>query len=122
MASALRGEPLTVFGTGSETRDYTYVDDVVSAILLGMKSEKAIGKVFNVGSGTETTTQELAEAIIDLVGSNASIERASTRSWDTVTRRCADISLIQKELGFRPTTSLLDGLKFTHEWFLEGGY
>lgn len=116
---ALQGKPLNIYGTGDETRDYTFIDDTVSAIILAMESPAAVGKTFNTGTGTETSTKVLAEKIKALCGSKSAIEYQPRRGWDSVDRRCSDISLIRSTLGYKTTTELDAGLKATVEWFRE---
>ena len=116
---ALRGEPLIITGTGDETRDFTYVDDTITAILLAAARTEAVGKTFNVGTGTEVRIGELAELIREISGTNSTIAFHPRRRWDRVSRRRADITLISQTLGFQPAVDLRTGLKRTHDWFLE---
>lgn len=119
MYLALNGHPLVVTGTGEETRDYTYIDDTVAALLLAMNKPQAIGKVFNTGCGREISTNELIQQIELTLNKKIQVEYKPKRNWDSITRRCANISQITQSLGYSPRTSLADGLKNTAEWFLE---
>lgn len=116
---ALNGQPLEITGSGDETRDFTFVDDTVHAISLAMSLPQAVGKTFNVGSGVETSIRTLAESIRAICKSDVPINLKPRRSWDSVTRRCSNISLIRQTLGFVPSTDLQTGLRLTYEWFLE---
>lgn len=119
MYRALTGQPLVVTGTGEETRDFTFIGDTVNAVRLAMCRPEAIGGTFNVGSGRETTVRELAETILNVCGSSTPIEYRQRRDWDSVSRRCADISLARAALDYVPSTKLCEGIEQTHRWFLE---
>jgi len=118
MLKALQGATLSITGTGNETRDFTFIDDTVQAIRIAGSHPGAIGRTFNIASGQETNISTLAEAIINVCSSHSSIEYLKPRDWDTVTRRCADISSI-KSLGYAPTINIEKGLAKTFAWFKE---
>jgi UDP-glucose 4-epimerase len=120
MFKALHNTTLSITGSGEETRDFTFIDDTVQAILLVAKHPEAVGKTFNVASGLETSINRLAEAIIKVCGSDSKIEYQKRRDWDTVSRRCADIGAL-RALGYAPTTGLEEGLARTFEWFRDKG-
>jgi len=111
---ALSGGPLTVHGDGSQTRDFVHIDDIVQANLLAATTDTT-GRAFNVGTGTETSVLELAEAIRDIAGGGAEIRHEDPRPGD-VERSRADISRIRDELGFEPTIGLKEGLRELIEW------
>ena len=115
----LTGQPLVITGTGEETRDFTFNQDTVAALLLAMSTPEAVGGTFNVGSGCETKVRELAETILQVCGSDGPIEYRQRRRWDSVSRRCADINRARQVLDYRPTVSLRDGLERTYRWFIE---
>jgi nucleoside-diphosphate-sugar epimerase len=117
IARALAGKPLVITGSGAETRDYTYVEDTVQALMLSMTQDAAVGMTFNTGTGKETSIQELAQAISDLTDRKVKIEYMPKRDWDTVNRRCANISRIRDALGYQATTDLRAGLQKTYDWF-----
>lgn len=119
MYRALRGTPLVITGNGDETRDFTFVEDTVDALRLAMSRPEAIGKTFNVGSGSETSIRQLAELIRHICGDKAPIEYRPRRPWDSVTRRRADITYIRQTLSYQPTVDLMAGLTRTYQWFLE---
>ena len=101
--------PLTIYGDGSQTRDFVNVKDVAEAVLASMKSSKAEGEVFNIGSGKPTTINELAKTVIELAGVTSQITYETTRAGD-IKDSYADISKAKKFLGFEPKVSLREGL------------
>lgn len=119
MSRALQGESLVITGTGEETRDYTFIEDTVHALTLAISRPEAVGRTFNVGTGLETPIRELAERIRALCNPGISIRLQERRVWDSISRRCADISLIKETLGFTPRIDLQTGLARTYQWFQE---
>lgn len=117
IARAVRGESLTITGDGTETRDFTYVDDTVQGILLAAEKVDAIGNIFNIGSGKETKIVQLANLINELANNNAPIKYLPKRNWDHTKNRLANIDSAKKLLGYKPKTSLQDGLKTNVDWF-----
>ncbi len=114
---ALKGKALPITGTGDETRDFTYVQDVVEGTLLSAEKESANGKTFNLGSGKETKIKVLAAKINEITGNNAGVEFVKRREWDHISRRLAYIGKSKKILGYNPKVGLDKGLKSTVEWF-----
>jgi UDP-glucose 4-epimerase len=100
--------PLTIYGDGSQTRDFINVNDVAMAVSTSMKS-KIDGEVFNIGSGKPTTINELAKTIIELTGENIEICHEKPRAGD-IKDSYSDISKAKKFLGYEPKVSLRDGL------------
>lgn len=119
---ALRGEPLTVYGDGQQTRSFTYVADTVrGTILAGMKPE-AVGGIFNIGSDREITIRDLAQRILELTGSRSEIvyvpyAAAYGPDFEETRRRVPDVSRAREVLGFEAQVSLEEGLRRTLEWF-----
>jgi UDP-glucose 4-epimerase len=111
----LRGQPLTIFGNGSQTRDFVYVDDVVEATIRALQGTIQ-SRVFNIASGTETTIHRLAKIMQELVGRRPEVKFLPPRLGDPH-RGVADITKPRRELGFNPRTSLKDGLSATIEWY-----
>lgn len=112
LKQALRGGTLIVHGDGSQTRDYVYVDDVVSALVAAATAPNINGLVINVGSGTETSVRELIKAVQDVTGTNAEVVyNAKTSSG--VSRLCADLTLASQKLNYRSSIALHDGLRMT---------
>jgi UDP-glucose 4-epimerase len=106
---AKKGTPLTVYGDGSQTRDFVNVEDVAQAVYFAVKS-KVNGEIFNIGSGQPTTINELATAILELVGASGSIHHENARAGD-IKHSYADISKAKKMLGYEPIIALKDGLR-----------
>ncbi len=110
IVQALRGEPLTVYGDGSQTRSFCYVSDTVEALVRLMRSD-AIGPI-NLGNPVEHTVLELAERVLALTGSKSSLQRRPLPA-DDPKRRCPDIGLARRTLDWEPRVSLDDGLRET---------
>jgi dTDP-glucose 4,6-dehydratase len=113
LAQASDGRPLTVYGDGSQTRSFCYVDDEVAGLLALLDSDWA--DPMNVGSPDEHTVLELAELVLDVTGSSSAIVHEALPVDDPVRRR-PDIALAERELGWRPSIPLRDGLTRTLEW------
>ncbi len=117
---AMQGEPLPVMGSGNETRDYTFVDDLVDGLLRAGIAKEAVGQAINLGSGVETKTKDLAKKVNEVTGNKAGIKQVPIRDWDKQDgRRVASIKKAKKFLGYQPQFKLKDGLKKTHKWFKE---
>jgi UDP-glucuronate decarboxylase len=113
---ALRGEPVTVYGDGSQTRAFCYVDDMVDGCLKLMATSDEVTGPVNLGNPDEVSVGELAEKVIALTGSKSKITYQSLPT-DDPTQRCPDISLAHRLLGWKPKTSLEEGLKKTIDYF-----
>jgi UDP-glucose 4-epimerase len=108
---ALAGQPITVFGDGTQSRSFTYVGDVVGAMVALMNEPRAIGQVFNIGNGTEITIGDLALKVRKLTGSSSEIVRipydqAYEAGFEDMPRRVPDISRIGALIGYKPTVEL----------------
>lgn len=115
---ALHKQSLPITGTGEETRDFTYVDDIVDGTLrLGVMPE-AIGDAFNLASGVETKVIDVANTINLLTENKSGVEFVPRRDWDKITRRRASIERAKSVLGYEPRTELRDGIKETARWIL----
>jgi len=114
---AMRKEPLPITGTGEETRDFTYVDDVVQGLLAAGVSEAAVGEAMNLASGREVTVASLAALINELTGNPAGVRYVARRSWDKITRRRASVEKAGQLLSYRPTVDFETGVRRTGEWF-----
>lgn len=111
------GKPFTIFGDGTQTRDYTYIDDAIDALLTAGVHPEAVGRVFNVGTGIETSVVRLAELISEIAGpSEPDIAWHPKRKVDVVHRRSLDSGLLQETLGWRPRVDLISGLRKTDQW------
>jgi len=109
-----KGDLPIIYGNGGQTRDFVYVWDAVDAILLALKHDGAVGKVFNLGTGKATTVNELAGLLLRIFGKELKPMREEPRIGD-VRQSCADISKAEKELGYRPCFSLEKALRYLVE-------
>ena len=114
ISSVLNGEPPLMYGDGAQTRDFTFVQDVVDANLLAMESD-AEG-AFNISGGRQTSIEELAWMIINAMGSDVEPVKGPRRPGD-ILHSVADITAARDAFGYRPEHSLEDGLEVTIEWF-----
>ncbi len=113
---ALKDKPITIEGDGSQSRDFTYVENTVHGIRLALDSDLKAG-TWNIGSGKETTIAELAETISRMAGSEGGIEYRSWRAGEEGIRISISIEKAHRELKYSPIWSLGEGLKRTIEWF-----
>jgi UDP-glucuronate decarboxylase len=116
IVQALRGEPITVNGDGSQTRSFCYVSDLIEAFVRYMDLPEMFPGPINLGNPVEFTIRELAEEVIKLTGSRSKIISSPIPTDDPKQRR-PDISLAQARLGWQPTVQLAEGLKKTVEYF-----
>ncbi|MGO8868267.1 MAG: UDP-glucuronic acid decarboxylase family protein [Alphaproteobacteria bacterium] len=113
---SLRNEPITLFGDGSQTRAFCFVDDMIEAFVRFMALSGDVPGPINLGNPQEVSMRELAELTISLTGSKSRIEHHPLPADDPV-QRCPDISLAQKTLGWTPKVPLEEGLKRTIDYF-----
>ncbi len=111
VAQALRGEPLTVYGTGEQSRCFSHVRDVVKAVLALIETPAAVGQVVNVGSEEEVSMLRLAELVRELTGTKSDIvlvpyTEAYAEGFEDMQRRVPDVSKLERMIGFRPRTPL----------------
>ena len=116
---ALSGLPLPFTGSGEETRDFTYVMDIVDALLRAGYDERAIGQEMNIASGSEIKILALAERINELTGNKAGIVLAERRVWDTKKRLLACVDRAKELIGYEPKMEFEQGLANTINWFRE---
>jgi UDP-glucuronate decarboxylase len=116
IVQALKGEPITLYGDGLQTRSFCYVDDLIEGMMRLMDSDKAITGPINVGNPVEFTMRELAELVVAETGSKSPIVFRPLPQDDPKQRR-PDISQAQAKLGWEPKVSLADGLKETVAYF-----
>ena len=107
--------PLT--GTGNETRDFTYVLDLVQGLLKAGYYDKAVGQAFNLASGKETKIKDMISMVNKATGNKTKITRFPARKWDTKKRLLASIDLAKKLINYKPTTLFEYGLRTNMEWF-----
>jgi UDP-glucose 4-epimerase len=110
-AQAVRNEPLTVFGSGEQTRCFAHVKDVVEAIRRLAEAPAAVGQIFNIGSDREVTINRLAAMVREAAGSPSPIvhvpyAEAYGPGFEDMLRRVPNVAKLERTIGFRPTTSL----------------
>jgi len=116
---AMNGLPLPITGDGLETRDWTYVDDIINGLLaMGVKDE-AVGEAINLGSGKEHRVIDLANIVNELTGNKAGMKFVGRRNWDVKRRLLSSIDKARKLLGYEPKTEFEEGLRKVHKWFTE---
>jgi UDP-glucose 4-epimerase len=116
-AAAADGETMCVFGDGHQTRDFTYVDNVVRANLLAAEgpADRVSGQVVNVGAGARTSLLELVDAVRTVTGRPITVQHLPPREGD-VRDSLASLERAQRVLGYTPQVALLDGLERTWRW------
>jgi UDP-glucose 4-epimerase len=119
---ALAGQPITVFGDGTQSRSFTYVGDVVKAMVALIDEPRAIGQVFNIGNGEEISIRDLAQKVKQLTGSDSEIvtvpyEKAYEAGFEDMPRRVPDIGRIHALVGYAPTIGLDETLTRVIEHF-----
>ncbi len=110
------GEPPLVLGDGLQTMDFVHVEDIARANILAARAD-ATDTVYNIATATETSLIELAAALQKVMGSTSDLEFGPARSVNSVTRRLADISAAERDLGWKPTISLEEGLASLVTWW-----
>ena len=119
---ALAGEPITVFGDGTQSRSFTHVTDVVGALMKLVAEPKAVGQVINIGNTEEVTIRRLAERVRELTGSTSSIklvpyDEAYESGFEDMPRRVPDLSKAEKMIGYKPRHTLDDILVHVIDYF-----
>lgn len=114
ITQALRSEPLSIYGSGAQTRSFCYVDDLVRGLLAMLDSDEP-GPV-NFGNPAERTVADLAELVREIVGSKSAVEFHDLPQ-DDPTRRCPDITKARELFGWEPLVGIEEGLRRTAEWF-----
>jgi UDP-glucuronate decarboxylase len=116
IVQALRGEPITVYGSGEQTRSFCYVDDMIDGIVRLMRTPDEVTGPVNLGNPQELTILDVAQKVLALTGSTSPIEFRPLPSDDPLQRQ-PDITLARRLLGWEPRVSLDDGLLRTIEYF-----
>lgn len=111
-----RGEQVMIYGDGEQTRDFTFVDNVVQANLRAASSEQGMGEVFNIACGERISINRLAEHIMDILGRQVPIEYATPRQGE-VRDSLADITKARQQLGYEPDISVWEGLAISAKWW-----
>jgi UDP-glucuronate decarboxylase len=116
ITQALRGKPITVYGDGSQTRSFCYVDDLIEGFVRLMDAPDEVTGPMNLGNPGEFTILELAEIVIEMTGSRSTID-FKPLPGDDPTQRKPDITFARETLGWEPRVALRDGLKSTIAYF-----
>jgi UDP-glucose 4-epimerase len=124
ISQALAGAPITVYGDGCQTRSFTFVEDVVSWLILLAQDDRAAGEIFNLGNPNEVSITGLAERIIRLTGSESAIcyipyDEAYESGFEDMGRRAPDITKVVELTGYSPRVDLDEALQRTIQWFRE---
>lgn len=114
---AMKGQPLPITGDGKMTRDFTYVYDIVDALLRAGYYDSVIGEEMNIASGVETPIVEMAEMVNKATGNTAGLAYTDRRKWDTKSRLRASIDKARDLMGYDPNTQFAEGLKNAMQWF-----
>lgn len=114
---ALRNEPITLYGDGSQTRSFCFVDDLIDGFLRMMEAPDDFPGPVNLGNPDEVAIRALAEKVVSLCGSSSTVGSGRPLPKDDPLQRCPDISLAKAKLGWEPRISLDEGLKRTIAWF-----
>jgi nucleoside-diphosphate-sugar epimerase len=116
---AIHNKELTITGSGEETRDFAYVDDIVDGILRMGVVDKAIGESMNLASGIETSVNHLAALVNEITDNTAEIRHTGKRDWDKSNRRLASIEKARKLVGYNPKTDYRAGLESVYQWLVD---
>jgi nucleoside-diphosphate-sugar epimerase len=116
---AMQKKVLPITGTGNETRDFTFVGDIVDGLLRAAYYPKAVGQDINLASGEETKIIDLAKLINKLTGNPEGVKFVSKRKWDTKSRLLASVDKAKDLIGYQPGTSFEQSIKETIAWFKE---
>jgi len=116
--SILSGQPITMYGDGSTSRDYTYVDDIVKGVISAINYDKSSFEIINLGNSYSVSLQELVTNVEAVMGKKAIIDQQKEQAGD-VPQTFSDITKAKQLLNYHPTTQLTDGLKNFYNWFLK---
>lgn len=115
---AMNGQALPITGDGSETRDWTYVGDIINGLLAMGITKEAIGEAINLGSSKDHKVIDMAKIVNELTGNKAGIKFAPRRDWDVKKKLLSCTTKANRILDYKPQTSFEDGLKNVNEWFV----
>lgn len=116
---AMHQQPLPITGDGSETRDWTYVGDIVNGLLSMGVVDEAIGEAINLGSAVETKVVDMADMVNGLTGNANGIKYTKSRNWDVKKQLLSSIEKAEKILDYKPQTRFKKGVENLHDWFKE---
>ena len=114
---AMNNQPLPITGDGSETRDWTYVDDIINGLLAMGVADEAVGEAINLGSGVETKVVDMAHLVNKLTGNTQGIKYTERRNWDVKHRLLSSIDKAKELLDYKPQTRFEDGVNKLYQWF-----
>ena len=112
-------QALPITGDGTETRDWTFVGDIVNGLLSMGVEEEAIGEAINLGSGKDHRVIDMANKVNELTGNPEGIAYVARRNWDAKTKLLSSIDKAKDILGYKPTVSFDDGLERVYGWFTD---
>ena len=116
---SMNGQALPITGDGTETRDWTYVDDIINGLLAMGTKEEAVGEAINLGSGKDHRVIDMANMVNELTGNDAGITYTKRRNWDVKKKLLSSIEKAKKLINYEPEVDFKKGLKNTHQWFKE---
>jgi len=114
---ALDKKPLTITGSGEETRDFNYVENTISGLINAAESDKKNAEIYNIAAGAEIRIIDMAKKINDITSNNSGINFLPKRKWDNIQFRKSNIELAKKQIKYRPQIDFNKGLEKTYEWF-----
>ena len=112
----LKNEPITIFGDGGQTRDFTYIEDIVAMNMRLLDTNRADGKVMNIGGGNRISVNDLAKNLKGIIGSSSEINYAEAQRGDAE-HTLANVGLAKEIIGYEPSVGIEEGLKRFVEWF-----
>jgi UDP-glucose 4-epimerase len=116
----LKNEPITIFGDGKQTRDFTYIEDIVAMNMRLLDTNRADGKVMNIGSGNRISVNDLAKNLKEIIGSSSEINYAETQRGDAK-HTLANVGLTKELIGYEPSVGIEEGLKRFVKWYRKFG-
>ena len=116
---AMHGQALPITGDGTETRDWTYVDDIVNGLMAMGIREEAIGEAISLGSGKEHTVIDMANMVNEITGNRSGVEYVERRDWDAKQKLLSSVDKARRLLDYTPRISFIDGLNKVYEWIIQ---
>ncbi|WP_047152050.1 NAD-dependent epimerase/dehydratase family protein [Aneurinibacillus tyrosinisolvens] len=118
----MSGDPIIIYDDGTQTRDFTFVEDAIDAVIAASTHPTTVGKVYNIGTGTETRINQLADTVIQIMGYKAYPTRfLPGREVDKVYRRAVDPTALQTDIAWSARYSIQEGIAKTYHWLKGGG-
>jgi len=119
--SIISGKEIEIYGNGLQTRDYTFVSDIVEANVLAARSQKKSAEIYNIGGGSRTTVKDCIKMLEGIIGKKAKVKYIQAQKGD-MEHTYADTSLAAADLGYKPLVSLKEGLRREVDWIKDPGY